>query len=552
MLARDYKIRVFVVFLCFIMLFAIIAIRLFLIQIRQKNFFKVLAKHQYELEITLNPPRAFIYDSSGRFPLAFNREVPSAFIVPHQLATPDKTLSFLKRQYPDVYQRIKQNPDKQFLWLDRKLTQQKHEKLVKLGLKDIHFIGEHQRFYPLQAAAQVVGFTDIDNVGTAGIELGFSKRLSGLPSRVKFEKDARSGSFYFEKEIQRQGQRGSPVTLTVDRALQAIAYHELRQSVETLQAKSGSVIIMDPETGHIQALANYPAFDPNQKSVPSLEMMKNNAVCECFELGSVMKAFCALAAFEEGAVSFDEPIDCEGRYGYVDGVKIENPTITLLNRLAEKNNILPFNEVVRYSSNVGIAKIAKRLGPRFYLHLRRLGFGTKTNIEFPGERTGFVNPPERWSRPSLIVMSFGYELMASPIQLAKAFSVIANGGYDVQPSLIKSEEKKQTRRKLYKDQSINDMKNIMEKVCERHQMPGVRVMGKTGTARCIKDGRYSAQDHIYTFAGIVEKGDYRRVVITFVKEPAKASLWASETALPLFAKVAERMVVHDMVHQRIG
>lgn len=550
MLARDYTLRVCVVFVCFFALFMIIAMRLFLVQIRQQDFFKILAKHQYEHEITLNPARAVVYDRSGVVPLALNREVHSAFIVPEQLIESKKAMKFIKRQYPEAYQRIVSNPDKKFLWLDRKLTSEKYNNLKALGFEDIHFISEHQRFYPFNAASQLVGFTDIDNVGIAGIELGFTQRLGGVPTTIKLEKDARSGVFYFGKKVRKQGEVGKPVVLTIDSSLQSLAYHALKQSVDDLKAQAGSVVVLDPDTGQVLAMTNYPTFDPNQKSVPTLAMMKNSAVCECYELGSVMKAFCALAALEEQVVGFDEPIDCEGRFAFVDKVKVENPTLTLLRVLKENNNILPFHNVVRYSSNVGIAKVAQRLDQRLYLHLRRLGFGSKTKIQFPGERTGFVNPPDRWSRPSLVVMSFGYELMVSPMQLAKAFGIIANGGHAFDVTLLKNDRsQKKKGRKLYGDTSIEQMKCILEKTCERFPIPGFRVMGKTGTARCVKDGKYSEKDHNYTFAGIIEKGDYRRVIVTFIREPEKAALWASEVSLPLFNKIAQSMVVRDVMHQ---
>jgi len=551
MIARDYKIRVFFVFACFVFLLLIVATRLFLIQIRQKDFFKLLAQHQHELEITFNPQRAIIYDSSGKIPLAFNREVPSAFLIPEDLIEPEKTMRFLKKNYPDVHERIAQNPDKQFLWLERKLTPQKYAYLENTGLQDIHFIGEFQRFYPYPAAAQLIGFTDIDNVGTAGIELEYSQYLGGQPERIKVEKDARSGMLYFEKMIKKKGQRGSELKLTIDSSLQALAYNELAVAVEHFKAKSGSVLIIDPDTGWIRAMTNYPSFDPNQKSVPSLEAMKNNIVSECYELGSVMKAFCALAALEENVIRYDEPIDCEGRFGYIDGVRIENPTISLLNKLKESNNILPFCDVLRYSSNVGIAKVAKRLGPKLYTHLRKLGFGTKTGIQFPGERTGIVKSPEHWSKPSLIVMSFGYEMMATLLQLANAFCIIANGGHAVHPTLVAANQQQSTKKQLYKPETIQTMRRILERICERYPIEGFFVMGKTGTARCVKDGRYSNQLHNYTFAGTVQKGSYRRVIVTFIKEPERTGLWASEVALPLFHAVAQRMIIHDRVHHKL-
>ena len=547
MTVRDYKVRIAIVFIFFATLFVVIAVRLFLLQIKQKNFFKLLAEQQYELQVKMTPPRGVIVDASKKYPMAFNRHVTSAFIVPSALSESSKTLKMLKKRYPEVYARYRKNPDKHFLWLSRRMSDKELQFLQKLNDPQIHLVDEFARYYPYQGGAQLLGLTDIDNTGIAGLELSFTKQLGGVSKAVKLERDARSGAFYFDRLVTHMGRPGKKLALTVDRYLQEMVAYELQKKVVELKAKSGAAVVLDPETGAVLAMANYPAFDPNQKGVTAFEAMKNRSVSECYEFGSVLKAFCAMAALEERVVSFDEPIDCEGRFGYIDGVKIENPTISLLRRLEEHNNILPFNEVVRYSSNVGIAKIAKRLGPKYYEHLRRLGFGTKTGVQFPGERSGFVNPPERWSKPSLIVMSFGYEIMATLMQLARAFCIVANGGYDVHPTMVSAEGAAKGQ-KLYRDDTIEHMKCIMEKVAERHQIPGVRVMGKTGTARCIVNGKYSNQLHHYSFGGIVEKDGYRRVILTFVKEPEKASLWASDVALPLFKTAAQRMLVHDKLH----
>lgn len=551
MLGRDYKLRMLLVFCFFCSLFAVLVVRLFLLQIKQNDFFKNLAAQQYELQIKIVPARGVIFDASLQYPLVFNRRSLSAFIVPSALEQHSSTVKFIKKQFPDVYKRFCKQPDKHFLWLARRMTDEQAADLQKRTDLAVHFIDEFARYYPYQGVSQLVGLTDIDNIGIAGLELSFNKHLGGEAKTLCLQKDARSGAFYFDRAVTNAGKHGKKLGLTIDRYLQEIVFYELQKKITELKAKSGTAVVLDPDTGAVIALASYPVFDPNKKGVTAFEAMKNRAVSECYELGSVMKAFCALAAFEERVVKFDEPIDCEGRFGYVDGVKIENPTYTLLNRLKEFNNILPFNEVVRYSSNVGIAKVAKRLDKKLYQHYRRLGFGEKTGIQFPGERSGFVNPPAQWSKPSLVVMSFGYEMMATIMQLARAFCIVANGGYDVRPTVLLDEAHSKGK-KLYRDDAITDLKNIMEKVAEKYQLPGVRIMGKTGTARCIVDGKYSTQLHQYSFGGIIEHGNYRRVIVTFIKEPEKASLWASEVALPLFKTIATRMITHDRLHFHPG
>jgi len=539
---KDYKIRIGLILILFSFLYVIVLIRLFLLQIYQEKFFRDLASQQYNFSITVNLPRGEIFDRSGQELLAFNRQVPSAFILPRQFNEQKKTELFLKRFYPAVYKKMKLRPDKHFLWLDRMLSDEQVEFLMTKGTSDIELIDEPRRFYFYKSLSHLLGFTDIDIRGISGLELEFEKILAGSPMHLKIQKEARSKNFYFGKEIEKEGRCGKPVTLTIDKDIQELAFDELEASVQNYQAVSGSVLVMDPETGQILAMTNYPSFDPNQKNIQKLDITKNFIVTECFELGSVMKAFLALAALAEGVVTLDEEFDCEGKITYVDGFKVEN---------WKSLGILSFADVIRFSSNVGTAKVVGRIGPKYYDHLRRVGFGVKTGIEFPGERDGFVNPPKNWSRHSCKVMSFGYEIMASLLQLGRAFCIFSNGGYLVNPTLLLDPKlkpdakiKHETKTKLYNDKVLSQMREILLGIGELHPVRGCTVFGKTGTARCAIPGGYSDKEHIYTFVGILEKGDYKRVIVTFINRPQKTHLWASEVAAPLFQRVAERMLVY--------
>ncbi len=542
--SEEYKLKLLWIVLTFFVLFAILVVRLFLLQIYQKSFFSHLARGQYGVHVKVDQPRATIYDRSGIVQLAFNREVPSVFILPGQLSNAPRLEKFLLANYKDVYNRLKANPERHFLWVDRKITPERLAFITQQNIDDLQVINESQRFYSCQPMAQVIGFTDIDNIGLSGIELMFNKQLSGMPSLVKLEKDARSKSFYFNKVVEQPGIAGDSVTLTLDSNLQFLAADELKAAVDFHHAKGGSALILEPTSGQVLAMVNYPDFDPNQKSVTSPESTKNNVVTDCFELGSVVKAFCALAAYEERVVTYDELIDCEGKATYIDGFRVEN---------WKSVGVLPFYDVLKNSSNVGVAKVAKRLGPKLYEHLRRVGFGYKTGVEFPGERAGFVNPPEKWSRSSILVLSFGYEIMASLLQLGRAFCIIANGGYSVAPTVLKDPEPQPFKAvKLYRDDTIFHMKNTLEKIGENYPIKGCRVMGKTGTARCVKDGHYSKTAHVYTFAGIVESGSYKRVIVTFVREPSQSNLWAAGTAAPMFHKIAQKMVLYEGINNGVA
>ncbi len=539
---KDYRIRLGVVLILFGALYILILMRLFLLQIYQKNFFRDLASQQYNFSVKVNLPRGEIFDRSGQELLAFNREVTSAFILPHQFNEQKKTERFLKRFYPTVYKKMKARPDKHFLWLDRILTDDQVTKLKKNGTDDIQFIDEPRRFYFSPSLAHLIGFTDIDGRGISGIELELEKWLGGKPMRMSIQKDARSKNFYFEKLIEQEGYSGKPVKLTIDKNIQNLAFEELESAVQNYQAVSGSVLVLDPDTGQIIAMTNYPSFDPNQKNIQKLDITKNFIVSECFELGSVMKAFLALAAIAEGVVTLDEEFDCEGKITYVDGFKVEN---------WKSLGILSFADVIRLSSNVGTAKVVGRIGPKYYDHLKRVGFGAKTGIEFPGERDGFVNPPNNWSKHSAKVMSFGYEIMASLLQLGRAFCIFSNGGYLVNPTLIIDPKIKKgavchpDKIKLYDDKILSQMREILLGIGNLHPVRGCTVFGKTGTARCAIPGGYSDKEHIYTFVGILEKGDYKRVIVTFINRPQKTHLWASEVAAPLFQRVAERMLIYE-------
>jgi len=541
---RKYKPKLLLILLLFLFLHAIVFVRLFLVQIHQQDFFGMLARQQYVTEITTKPPRALIYDRNGST-LAHNREKLSAFVLPHQFSDAESIKKILKKDFVHVYEKVVNKKKRRFFWLERHLDEKRLKVMQDYNSKDIHFLSEPERFYPSPTASHVVGFTNIDNVGAAGTELQFNRRLGGAPTTSVLEKDARSGHFYFKKDIKEKGRNGEAVTLSIDKNLQFFASRELEKTVAEQGAKGGGVLIMDPDSGHILAMASNPQFYPNKKVFDQLNATKNIVVTECFELGSVMKVFAALAALEEGVVTIDEEIDCEGKSTFIDGFRVENWK-------SLGPGLHPFWEVVARSNNVGIAKVAKRLGPKLHFHFGRLGFGSKTGIRFPGERSGFVNPPHNWSRSSLIVLSFGYEIMATLLQLGKAFSVVANGGFSVQPvSIIDPERKKSYMhgKRLYKKESIENLKEAMKLrdwIEKRYSIEGYKIFGKTGTARSVKSGRYSDKDHVYTYAGIVEKGDYKRVIITFVKEPKKAHLWATQISLPLFHEVAKKMLIYEL------
>lgn len=539
----THKTRTTLVFFLFCALFCVGVINLYTLQIRQHTFFTDLGRQQYYITRTSYAPRASILDRNGN-PLALNKETLSAFMLPRMAKNKTALTHFLKQHFPEAHERLLKKPNAQFAYIKRRLSKKEKKLIEQSNIQDIQFLNEPSRFYPIEAAGILTGVTNIDNKGLFGIELQLNEQLTGQPTTMALEKDARSGHFYFSKQKETKGSDGVPVRLTIDGNLQFLVQEELTEAAQRFQSTQGAAVVMDPETGDILAIASYPTFNPNEETIESQEATKNTAITESYEFGSVIKTFCALAALEEGVVTPDEEINCMNtKTAYVDGRKV-NTVIPL--------GIATFTEVMKKSNNIGIARIAKRLDTKLYDHYRRLGFGTKTGIPFPGEQSGFVMPPERWSKQSIISLSYGYEITNTLLQLARAFSIFANDGHLITPRLLLDQEVPAPE-KIYSTESINTMRMILEEATSSQgtgkyaAVHGYTTMGKTSTTNLLEDGQYNEHKNTYGFAGIVEKDGYKRVIACFLKESKQHNLYASTVSAPLFEKIAEKTLMHDKI-----
>ena len=543
-----YKIRAGFIFLFFCSLYMLILLNLYSIAIKQRNFFSTLGKQQYMISIKSTPERALIYDRCGS-PLVINKPMLSAFILPKNLESTETVERFLKKYFPKALKRLYQHADSDtyFLYIKRKLNPDQLALLKKNNIPDIKLLKEPGRFYPLENDGHLIGITNIDNIGLFGIEGIYDKQLSGLPATFSLEKDGRSGHFYFNKTTQQEGLEGTPLKLTIDADLQFLAFEQLKNTLTNFKAEEGAVLIMNPINGDIIAMTQWPTFDTNNTEEIPIECTKNRAITDVYELGSVMKVFTALAALEEQIVTPDELIDCENKKTtYIDGIKVNT---------VHEEGIIPFSQVIEMSNNIGIAKVAQRLNNKLYHHYKQLGFGQKTDLLWPGQQKGFVNPPQNWTKQSIISLSFGYEITASLLQLARAFCTIANGGYLITPRIILDTQLTTNQEKkvpLYSQTTLNTLREILEKTVTQgtaHHaiMKGYKVMGKTGTANLLINGSYQPDHNIYTFAGIIEKGSYKRVIVTFIKNAAQKNLYAATVAVPLFEHVAENVLIHDKI-----
>lgn len=541
-MTASSKIRLGIVFFAFATFYALIVSTLFWLQVVRGNFFKKLANRQYDVVVKLSPLRALIFDRAG-IPVATNADSLSAFILPRQLQNKDKVTRFLQHNFPQAYHYWQEHPNRHFLYIKRRLTPEQTALIEQAKIDDIKFIKEPWRYYPCPALATIVGITNIENRGLFGIEGFHDQQLGGTPTICTLKRDA-SGNFFFEKYTHVAGHDGTPINLNLDSRLQFLAIRELKETLNTWQAKEGGVLIMDPVNGDIIVMANAPDFDPNKVEKLEIANTKNRLVCDSYEAGSVIKTFCALAALEEGVVTPDEFIDCKGaKTAFVNGFKINT---------VHGHGVISFSEVIEKSNNIGIATVAMRLGTKLYHHYIRCGFGSKTGIDFSGEDPGYVSHPRNWCKRSIISLSYGYEIRTSMIQLARAFALFSNGGKLVRPRILRNTPAYSSQ-PLYSQLTIEKIRSMLTKTVDKGtatkgRINGYLVMGKTGTAKLIENGHYSDNKNLFSFCGIIEKGDYKRVIVTYIKEIKKQGhIQASTVAVPFFESIAQKMLIHEKV-----
>jgi len=538
----EKKNRVIYLFLFFVFLYSIIIINLYFIQIINYEFFKNLGDNQYKITIKSMPLRANFYDRYGNN-ISINKDQYSAFVIPNKLEDINNLENFLLKNFPEALIRLKSSLSKSFCYLKRKLSDNELEIIKNSNLNDIKLLKEPGRFYTNIYLSNIIGITDINNNGILSLEYLYNKKLSGEPFEYILEKDARIKNSYFKRDLKKEGIKGEDIHLTIDSNLQYIISYELEKYIKKIDAKEAAVLVLDPSNSELLALSLYPYFDSNNLNNFDINSSLNIFSSQAYELGSVIKVFLALAAIDEGIVEPDDIIDCENSKEFIiDGFKFST---------WKAHGNISFKDVIKGSNNIGVAKVSKLLGSKLFYHYKKLGFGSKIGI-FPGENIGFINPPHRWSNASLITLSFGYEISINLLQLARAFSVVANDGYISNLNIVK--DSKIEKNKIYRKNVIEKIKYILEESAQNYNInlpKGFKLYAKTGTARLLTNGLYDKNRHIYTFMAILEnqKLNYKRLIITFIKEPNKSkNSYASLVAVPLFKIIAEKIIIYDKLY----
>src|SRR5580698_5256083 len=483
--------------------------RLVYLQIFRYGSFVKQAEHQQQREIPLAAKRGVIYDRAGH-ELAMSVLVDSAFAVPSEVKDLPTAVSLITRITGEDHSVVLADcrNHKTFCWVARKADDETIERIKSLNLQGIHFQKEPKRFYPARdLAAQVVGTVGMEDAGQSGIEHEFEDELRGQDGKMLISVDARRQWF---SDVEKQPEPGENLVLTVDKNIQYIAEKELDQAIHDTQAIAGTVIVENPRTGEILALANRPTFNPNLRKEITPSALTNRAVSYVYEPGSTFKLVTIAGALEEKLTNPDEVFDCQMGSIVYNGMRIRD---------SKPHGLLPVWGVLSKSSDVGSIKIALRLGEeRFYKYIRGFGFGQQTGIELPGETRGMTKPVSRWSKVSIAAIAMGQEIGVSPLQLAGLVSTFANDGVWVAPRVVTGTASPQTplqtiafhpgaSHRVISSFTAAQMRAMMQKVVlegtgRKAILEGYTAAGKTGTGQKVDPatGAYSKTKYIGSFA----------------------------------------------------
>ncbi len=544
--------------LVLIVILALIALigRLFEKQVLEHNYWLAQAASQQKIEKKIPSERGkiLVFDpySKNYFPLAHNLTLYALEVIPAHLSDPlkvsQKLAPILGKDPNEIYQLIN-HPDKLYLPpIARKLTDLQAKQIKKLKLEGVKLIPEKWRYYPEGTlAAHLLGFVDASGEGRYGIEGFYNAELKGRWGFEKGAKDVLGRELLVGRRFYLPPKDGRDIILTLDHSIQFIVEEKLKKHIEMHQAEGGGVIVMDPKTGAILALAAYPTFDPNKFSeITDYSIFNNPLISKLYEPGSVFKVITMAAALEENKVEPDT-----ARY-FTASVKVADRIIYTSNRKAHGWETM--TEALETSDNVALVWVAQQLGlDLFYKYIKKFGFGTPTGIDLEGEEGGMIKPKDQLTEVDLATMSFGQGIAVTPIQLITAIAAIANEGKLVQPHVasalkegdkIKKIEPKIIREVISKT-TAQKLVSMLISVVEKGQgilakVKGYKIAGKTGTAQIPRKdgGGYEEGKTICTFVGFAPADDPKFIILTRIDVP-KDTPWAAETAAPLFKDIAK-------------
>jgi cell division protein FtsI/penicillin-binding protein 2 len=526
----QYRRKVEAVFLFFLLFLLICVARLLYIQFFRSQYLAEIAKKQQNVCLELEPRRGNIYDVNLR-PQAVNLAVDSIYASAQDASFEEKERIIPKLSsilgLSQEFLRERLSRKKSFVWVARKISAEQSQAIKQLKVKWLGFIKESKRCYPnLYLASHIIGYSGLDNIGLDGLELYYDKYLKGQAGWALIQRDARQKKLDLSEKMVAPFD-GYDIVLTIDEVIQYIAERELDKVFKAFHAKGASIIVMNPNTGEVLALANRPSFDLNEYPYADKESRRDRALTDMFEPGSIFKIVTACAALESKEVSEQDKFFCEnGAYRVANHILHDHTS----------HGWLTFSKVIQESSNIGTTKIAQMLGPEMvYRYARLFGFASRLDVDLPGEISGSLKNPRAWSKTSISAVPIGQEVGVTVLQLASYISVVANGGLLMKPFVVKEiRDKRGETIKAFAPTMIHKaisadtaarMKKILVGVVDEGtgrlaRIPGVAVAGKTGTAQKLEpNGSYSHSKFIASFIGFAPADDPLIAVVVSVDEP---------------------------------
>lgn len=539
----------------FALIFMVVAGRAFQLQVLQGDKLKRLGERQHLKEWIVLPKRGAVLDR-GSEPLALSLEAQSVYARPRRIHQPEAVArslaNILNLSLAEVTQKLLS--DKPFVWIKRQISPVEADQIQALNVDGLGMFYEPRRYYPQgQLAGQVIGFVSRDSEGLEGLELQYNDYIRGETGSSIIERDA------LGRRVLAQGVEGlrippgGDVHLTIDTSIQHLAEKELEATITKNRAKAGVAIVVEPFTGEVLALANYPSFDPNNFSKESAQQKRNRAIADSFEPGSIFKTILAAAALEEGVVGKEDLFYCEmGKYAF--GGKIIHDT--------HPNGWLPFYKILQVSSNIGFTKVAEKLKKdRYFRYIEKFGFGQITGIDMPGEIPGLLRRPESWSAVDLATHAFGQGISVTPMQMVMAYAAVANGGFLMRPYVVSRvmspngdvlvQNQPHVVRRVISEKTSHLLASMLKEVTSEGgtgtmaNIEGFDVAGKTGTAQKadLAHGGYAAKKRVASFVGFVPANDPRLVALVLVDEP-EVNVYGGIVAAPAFRDIARGALRH--------
>ena len=515
--------------------FGTLAARSAWLQVVRNDFLQQKGESRYSRVIELSATRGRIADRSGDM-LAVSTPVKSVWAIPEDArltpAQARELAGLLELDVRELNRRLASEKD--FVFIRRQIPPDAAEKIAALNLPGIHQQREYRRYYPAgDVTAHMLGFTGVEDRGQEGIELAFDAQLAGKPGSRRVIKD-RLGRIVEDVESIKPPQDGKDLTLALDAKVQYLAFTHLKQALAEHKAKAGGVVVLDAKTGEVLALANLPAYNPNNRVKLTGAQLRNRALTDVFEPGSTMKPFTVALALEKGRFRFDSQIQtAPGR------LTIGNATISD----AHPHGLLTVAQVIQKSSNVGAAKIAGAFAPEeMWQMFDALGFGQPMKLGFPGEVGGRLRPFKTWRPIEQATMSYGHGISVTLMQLARAYLAFARDGDVIPLSLTRLESPPLAGKSIFSAQTAREVRAMLEMAvlpggtAPKAQIPGYRVAGKTGTAHKLEGGQY-AERYVAAFVGFAPVSEPRLVVAVMIDEPGNGKYYGGEVAAPVFAQV---------------